>query len=200
MSLPRSPVQRSLFDVQNLIGREFDPADRFRLFQEKIYPRLLAVRKELAACYCADIGRPAEEPVTLLGATILQFMERAPDRVAAESVCYHLGWKLALGLGLSPLAFHATTLCKFRARLLKHEKAKLAFDAVLGGLIEAGLVSRRSRQRLDSTHVLGLVAKMSSLEMIRETMRLAMSELSRATAKLPEALRPALPPSGIRRA
>ena len=31
MSLPRPPVQRSLFDVQNLIGRDFDPDDRFRL-------------------------------------------------------------------------------------------------------------------------------------------------------------------------
>jgi hypothetical protein len=98
MSLPQPPVQRSLFDVQNLIGRDFDPADRFRLFQEKIYPTLLAVREELAACYCANNGRPAEEPVLLLGATVLQFMERAPDRLAAECVKYHLGWKLALGL------------------------------------------------------------------------------------------------------
>jgi len=39
-------VQRSLFDVQNLIGRDFDPTDRFRLFQEKIYPTLLAAREE----------------------------------------------------------------------------------------------------------------------------------------------------------
>jgi transposase len=193
MSLPRPPVQRSIFDVQNLIGRDFDPDDRFRLFQEKIYPTLLAAREELAACYCADNGRPAEEPVMLLGATILQFMERLPDRQASEAVSYHLGWKLALGLGLSPQTFHPTTLCKFRARLLQHKKAKLAFDAVLHGLIDVGLVSRRSRQRLDSTHVLGLVAKMSSLELVRETMRLAMLELSRAMAALPDANRPALP-------
>jgi hypothetical protein len=66
MSLPRPPVQRSRFDVQNLIGRDFDPDDRFRPFQEKIYPTLLAAREELAACYCADNGRPAEEPVMLL--------------------------------------------------------------------------------------------------------------------------------------
>ena len=40
MSLPPPPVQRSLFDVENLLGRQFDPADRFRLFREKVYPRL----------------------------------------------------------------------------------------------------------------------------------------------------------------
>ena len=106
MSLPPPPVQRSVFDVQNLIGREFDPSDRFRLFQEKVYPALLAARKALTACYCKDNGRPAEEPVMLLGATVLQFMERAPDRLAAECVKYHLGWKLVLGLELSPEAFH----------------------------------------------------------------------------------------------
>ena len=114
----------------------------------------------------------------LLGATVLQFMERAPDRLAAECVKYHLGWKLALGLDLSPEAFHPTTLCTFRERLLNHKAAKVAFDAVLEGLIGAGLVSRRSNQRLDSTHVLGLVAKMSRLECVRETMRLMLQELA----------------------
>jgi hypothetical protein len=44
MSLPPLPVQRSILDVQNLIGREFAPDDRFRLFQEKVYPALLAAR------------------------------------------------------------------------------------------------------------------------------------------------------------
>jgi transposase len=156
MSLPPPPVQRSLFDVQNLLGREFDPTDRFRLFQEKVYPLLLKAREQLAACYCADNGQRAEEPVTLLGATLLQYMERSPDRQAAECVAYHLGWKLALGLELAVGSFHATTFCTFRERLLNHEKAKVAFDAVLSGLVEAGLVSRRSKQRLDSTHVLGL--------------------------------------------
>src|SRR5205823_2776284 len=65
----------------------------------------------------------------------------------------------------------------------------LAFDAVLEGLREAGLVPRRGKQRLDSTHVLGLVAKMSRLECVRETLRLALLELARRE-DLP---RPSLP-------
>src|SRR5579875_3146610 len=116
MSLPPPPVQRSLFDVENLLGREFDPADRFRLFRERVYPLLLAARKELEACYCRDNGRRAEEPVVLPGATVMQFMERSPDRQAAECVGYHLGWKLAPGLELAVGAFHPTTLCTFRER------------------------------------------------------------------------------------
>jgi transposase len=195
MSLPPPPVQRSLFDVSNLLGRSFEPTDRFRLFADKIHPLLLAARKELEACYCQETGRPAEEPVLLLGATLLQFMERLPDRQATECVMYHLGWKLALMQDMSPKAFHATTLCNFRERLELHKKAKLAFDTVLNGLIEAGLVARRSNQRLDSTHVLGLVAKMSRLECVRETIRLALQELRCGIAAIYEAEQPALPAS-----
>jgi hypothetical protein len=70
MSLPPPPVQRSLFDVENLLGRQFDPSDRFRLFREKVYPLLLAARPELEACYCADNGRRAAEPVVLLASAV----------------------------------------------------------------------------------------------------------------------------------
>ena len=66
-------------------------------------------------------------------------------------------------------------------------------SAVLSGLVEAGLVARRSNQRLDSTHVLGLVAKMSRLECVREALRLALRELAEAMAATGEADRPTLP-------
>ena len=45
----------------------------------------------------------------------------------------------------------------------------LAFAAVLDYLVEQGWVPKRSRQRLDSTHVRGLLSVMSRLECVRET-------------------------------
>ena len=75
----------------------------------------------------------------------------------------------------------------FRDRLEKSGQAKIAFDAVLEALQAEGLVPKRGRQRLDSTHVLGLVARMSRLECVRETLRLALEELAPA---LPESQRP----------
>ena len=50
-----------------------------------------------------------------------------------------------------------------------------------------GLVSRQSRQRLDSTQMLGRVARMSLLDCVRESLRLALKELEGA---LPPAARP----------
>ena len=45
------------------------------------------------------------------------------------------------------------------------------------GLEAAGLVKRRDKQRLDSTHILGAVARLSALECVRETLALALEEL-----------------------
>lgn len=177
MSLPEFSLQGSLFSIDNLLGDQFPSDDRFRLFASHVGPLLVKARPALEAAYCRDNGRPGIEPVLLLGVSLLQFMERVPDRQAMEMLKYHLGWKLALGLELEVKAFDPTTLVYFRQRLIEHDQAKLAFDAVLQGLRDAGLVSKRSRQRLDSTHVLGLVARLSLTELLRETLRLALKEL-----------------------
>ena len=152
---------------------------------------LVGCREQLAECYTPENGRPAVEPVVLLGVLILQFLERVPDRQAIELVKYHLGWKLALHRSLNDPGFHPTTLVYFRQRLLAHAKSDLAFGAVLEALHQEGLLPKRCRQRLDSTHVVAAVANLSALECVRETLRLALQELAGA---LPEPARPAFWP------
>ena len=123
----------------------------------------------------------------LLGVLIFQFLERVPDRQAAELVKYHLGWKLALNLRLGAGGFHPTSLVHFRQRLVEAGKSDLALRAVLGALEQEGLIAKRSRQRLDSTHLVGAVARLSALECMRETLALALEELD---GKLKEGQRP----------
>jgi hypothetical protein len=179
MSLPDLSAQLGLFSVDNLLAGALGEEDTYLRFARTIHPLLLAARSTLENAYCLDNGRPGAEPVTLLGVCLLQFMERCPDRQAAQMLKYHLGWKLALQLELDLKSIHPTTLVYFRQRLLEHDQARLAFDTLLQGLIKAGLVPRRGKQRLDSTHVLGLVAQMSSLELVHQTLRLALEELGR---------------------
>jgi transposase len=50
--------------------------------------------------------------------------------------------------------------------------------AVLAALQKEGLIPKRSKQRLDSTHVLSAVSDLSALECVRETLRLALEELA----------------------
>jgi transposase len=110
-------------------------------------------------------------------------MERVPDRQAVEMVKYHLGWKLALNLKLGADGFHPTTLVHFRQRLLEAGKSGMAFGVVLKALEEEGFIAKRSRQRLDSTHILGAVARMSALECVRETLAVALDELEAKSTK-----------------
>jgi hypothetical protein len=184
MSLPQFDVQGSLFESLGYIAAElFDEKDRYKLFATKVWPLLASYRGELAECYEPENGRPGIEPIVLLGVLIFQFLERVPDRQAAELVKYHLGWKLALNLKLGADGFHPTSLVHFRQRLLQAGKSDMALRAVLEALEKEGFIAKRSKQRLDSTHILGAVARMSALECVRETLALALEELDGSLAE-----------------
>lgn len=178
MSLKPIDPQRSFYHTGYLCGELFGPTDRYRLFREKVWPQLLAMGSKLHSFYCETHGRPAIDPVRLAGVTLLQFMEKAPDRVAAERALYHLGWKYALDLEVGELGFHPTVLVYFRDRLEEHQAERVIFDEALNLLLEQGLIQRRGKQRLDSTHIVGYVKAMSRLECVIETMRLALKDLA----------------------
>jgi hypothetical protein len=170
MSLPTFDPQTPLFSLAALAGPRFAENDRFRLFAEKIYPRLVRARSQLAACYCAENGRPAVEPVLVTGVTVLQFLENVPDREAVEWLHRPIGWAFALNRAPGEPGFDPTVVVRYRERLLKHQRAPVVFTAILEGLQEAGLVTRQSKQRLDSMFVMGRLARMSRLECVRETL------------------------------
>ncbi len=157
----------------------FQEHSPYRLFREKILPVLGAARSQLADLYCQDNGRPAIEPVIMAGTVLLQFMEKVPDRKAVSHLKLHLGWKYALDLELNADSFHASSLVVFRQRLVDTPTERLVFDSVLKALQAEGLVKKGSNQRLDSTHVLGCVARMSRLEVVRESLRLCLQDLDK---------------------
>jgi hypothetical protein len=179
MSLAKNTHQQSLFETGALVGHlcERKNLRRYRLLRDHVLPLLEQYRKQLEALYCPDNGRPAVDPVLLAGVTLLQFMERLPDRQAAEAVVVHIGWKVALGLDIGYAGFHPTLLCIFRDRLVEAELGSFIFDVTVEGLRKAGLLRKRGKQRLDSTHILGNVAKMNRLECVREALRLAFQSL-----------------------
>lgn len=171
------PAQRSFYHSAHLCQDLLGPTHRYRLFREKILPKLETLRPQLESLYCEDNGRPGIDPVIMAGVTLLQYMEKAPDRVAAGHVVFHLGWKYALDLELTYRGFHPTVLVYFRDRLEENKAERVIFDCVLELLVELGLVKKKGKQRLDSTHILGYVKEMSRLECAVETLRLALEAL-----------------------
>ena len=182
MSLPSFSTQSELFSIAGLSTHLFAETDRYRLFAKLVYPPLARARRELEKLYCPENGRTAIEPVLMLGVSLLQDLDGVPDRQAVEMLRYHAGWNFALNRQLGDAVFHPTTLVNFRHRLEEHQQSALGFKTILDALLEAGLVSRQSRQRLDSTQMFGRVAKMSRLDCVRESLRLALQELEGAVA------------------
>ena len=177
VSLPVFSTQAELFSTAGLSCNLFASNDRYRLFAQIVYPAVVQAREQLEKCYSVDNGRVAIEPVLMLGLSLLQYLDGLPDRQAVEMLRYHAGWNFALNRQLGDEVFHPTTLVNFRQRLLEHEQSALGFKTILDALADAGLVSRQSRQRLDSTQMFGLVSRMSRLDCVRESLRLALQEL-----------------------
>ncbi len=182
MSLPTFSTQSELFSTAALSASLFPETDRYRLFGKLIYPLLAQARCLLEQCYCLENGRTAIEPVLMLGVSILQDIDGVPDRQAVEMLKYHAGWSFALNRQVGDPVFHASSLVNFRHRLQQHQQSAVGFKIILDGLQEAGLVSRQSRQRLDSTAMFGRVARMSRLDCVRESLRLAWQELEAVIA------------------
>jgi transposase len=165
--------QRQLFGADLMLRDFLRPNDLCFTLQMEIIPRIKLA--DFESMY-SEKGRPPVSPVVLIVILILQYIEGLSDRAAASNLRFRLDWKIALGLELDYEGIHPTTLVYFRDRLLANEKASFAFDRVLEHLKECGLVKKSSRQRIDSTHVIGEVRELSRIELFHETLRLFMEK------------------------
>jgi hypothetical protein len=68
MSLPPFDRQGSLFESLGwVVPTLFDDQNKYQLFAQEVWPVLARCREQLTECYASGHGRPAVEPVVLLG-------------------------------------------------------------------------------------------------------------------------------------
>ena len=127
----------------------------------------------------SSTGGPALSPVILALVLVFQMMEKLPDRLAAGMVRVRIDWKYALHLPLDWAGFHFTNLSHFRQRLIENEAEYLVFDRLVQRLVETGFIRTRGKQRTDSMSILGKIAKLSRLELVLETIRVALFALKK---------------------
>ncbi len=131
--LGRQTGQRSLFEVDfqapGLVREgsfyRFLASQRGKLFRDE----------DFASLYHGKLGRPSVPPSILATALVLQTYDRVSGGEATERASFDLRWKLALGVALDEVPFAKSTLQLFRAHLLVHELARLAFERSLKAAI-----------------------------------------------------------------
>ncbi|MFE5537456.1 IS1182 family transposase [Streptomyces sp. NPDC056492] len=137
----------------------------------------LFVDDDFAAWYTSD-GRRGLSPACLAMVSVLQFAENLTDRQAAEAVRCRLDWKYCLGLELDDQGFDYSVLSEFRDRMAEGDRADRLLAVMVDHLVAAGLVKRQGAVRTDSTHVLAKVRTLNRTELVTETLRAALEQLS----------------------
>jgi hypothetical protein len=159
-------------------------------FRERALP--LIEEEAFAPLFHEDNGRPNKPAQIVLGVLILKEMYDLTDEEALEQLEFNILWQHALRLMPEEAHLCQKTLHNFRAGLILHDGARLAFQRTTGRILEA-LDIRVDRQRLDSTHILSNFAILTRLGLFCETLRVALAALRRVHPKLfarvPEDLR-----------
>jgi len=164
---PSRPMPEDLARLGAILLPEDSP---YRLIGDRLYARY--DNAAFADLYHKE-GAPALPPVDLLFVLALQALEDLGDRAAASAVLKRLDWKYALHLPLDYVGFDFSVLSDFRARLLAHDASARLFDSLLSQLRELGLLKRRGRQRTDSLAVIARIHLLTRIELVAETLRLA---------------------------
>ena len=151
-----------------------------RLFDKTTLPRQLGDEysdvlpdEEFRSMY-SNLGQPAYSPARLTVVSLLQANEHLPDRAAAYMVRARMDWKYALHLPLNDLGFDPSILCEYRERVIRNERERMVFDRFLERLQENGWLKGRKKQRTDSLAIFGAIRELNRLELVMETLRLAL--------------------------
>jgi len=144
--------------------------DVYRLIGERLFEQI--TEEEYADLYSVE-GKPGISPVILAFITVFQYMEKLSDRQAINSLRMRLDWKYALHLELEYEGFDFSVLSEFRDRLIEGQAEGRVFEKLVEQIRKMGLIKEHGKQRTDSIAMLSKVRRLSRLESVVETLRLA---------------------------
>ena len=156
-------------------------------FRERCLP--LIDEERFRALYCADNGAPCKSVRLVVAVTILRHLFDLTHEETQYHVDFDLRWHLALGLDPCDDDDYVSerTLRYFEAKLVEHDVVGVLFTDLTDQLL-ARLGVKTGQQRLDTTHLLSNVARLSRLGLFCETHRVLLKALRREDASLLERL------------
>ena len=169
--------QEELYSANNVLQGFLPEDDPMMVFEKEIYP---AFKDENFARFYSTIGRHAIPPAFLARVTLLQFREDMSDPEAADACVRRLDWKISLHLALEKnTSFDPSSLCRFRRRLKENESMSLIFDKTVGIAQEKGFIKKGSKQRIDATHIISHVNRISTTDLLFRTVKCVVEEIEK---------------------
>ncbi|MGE5654283.1 MAG: IS1182 family transposase [Bacillota bacterium] len=128
----------------------------------------IAPREFCEELYHPNLGRPAANPTVLTGALLVQARRGWSDRELEHHVRFDMETKYALGLDPYHKGFdHSTFEYHRNQRMLKGQKDRGIFDAVINRLIVDGILPKDALQIIDSTYHNANIALVGPREFLR---------------------------------
>ena len=173
--------QEELFTADTMMEKYLAPGSPMEVFSREIYP--LFKDEDFKEMY-SNKGRNGKSPAFLSMVTLLQFRESMSDEEAQDSCNMRIDWKIALREPLEEkVEFDPSTLCYFRRRLKENEALSLIFDKTVQIAKEKGFIKKRTSQRVDATHIIAHVNRISTTDLLFRAVKCLVEELE---AKNPE--------------
>lgn len=179
-----SRTQRSLLEPTFLLPEK--KVERLRgswaeLFREAALP---LIREELfAVLFHQDNGRPNRPVKLVFGVLLLKEIFDLTDMDALEQLEWNLQWQHALALTPEEAHLAQKTLHNFRVGLMRMDGGYLLFKDMTDRIL-AVLGTNTQRQRLDSTHIISNVARLTRLGLFCETIRVFLRALRTSHPRL----------------
>jgi len=129
----------------------------------------------------SNLGQSAIHPVRLSLVMILQYAEGLSNRQAANRHTDSILWKYVTHTDLEDLGFDHSVLSEFQDRLIENEGHQLVFNKLLD-FAKNSKILKIDTQRTDALSVLSVARKLTQLELLHESMRFCLDDL---TAEFP---------------
>ncbi len=112
---------------------------------------------EVKDLYCADNGRPNEDPIRLVKASLVQRLKGLSDPEMENTARYDIRIKHFLRIPIEDYGFDYSTLSRFRTRL-GSERFEKIFQKIIKQIIKLDIIKNPDQQFIDSMPVLAHAA------------------------------------------
>ena len=182
--------QTSLLDP----GAWLPPGKRARLesswagpFRDDILPLLIEAEQSFATFYSPDRGAPNKPVAVVLGMLLLKEAFDLTDAQVVDEFNFNMQWHYALEVPFDRAHICPKTLYNFRAILMADTTLENLFAGLCDRIVKRWNI-KTTHHRLDSTHILSNMKKLTRLGLFVKTIEQFLTKLRKRTPELAEAL------------